>query len=69
MVKDALINQYETSQDYQNSLLERQLTATLTEIATANDFAKEIQAVTKDQVVEVAQGLSKCVEYVLTGED
>ncbi|WP_296111682.1 EF-P 5-aminopentanol modification-associated protein YfmF [uncultured Limosilactobacillus sp.] len=69
MVKDALINQYETSQDYQNSLLERQLTATLTGIATANDFAKEIQAVTKDQVVEVAQGLSKCVEYVLTGED
>lgn len=67
MVKDALINQYETSQDYQNSILERQLTASLTEIPTADQFPSEIQAVTKDQVIEVAQGLTKCVEYVLTG--
>lgn len=67
MVKDALINQYETSQDYQNSILERQLTASLTGIPTADQFPSEIQAVTKDQVIEVAQGLTKCVEYVLTG--
>lgn len=67
-VKNGLANQYLSSNDLAGNILSRRLANQLLGLPT-KDEAAAIHAVTRDQVVQVAQMLKKQAVYLLSGEN
>lgn len=67
-VKSGLINQYLSSNDLAGNILGRRLANQLLGLPTQDETA-QINAVTRDQVVQVAQMLNKQAVYLLSGEN
>lgn len=67
-VKNGLINQYLSSNDLAGNILGRRLTNQLLGLPSQDEEAL-IRAVTRDQVIQVAQMLRKQAVYLLSGEN
>lgn len=67
-VKSGLVNQYLSSNDLAGNILGRRLANQLLGLPTQNETV-QIESVTKEQVVQVAQMLNKQAVYLLSGED
>lgn len=67
-IKNGLANQYLSSNDLAGNILSRRLTNQLTGLPN-QDEAAMIHAVTRDQVIKVAQMTKKQAVYLLSGEN
>ncbi|MDO4902810.1 MAG: pitrilysin family protein [Limosilactobacillus sp.] len=67
-VKSGLVNQYLSSTDAATNILGRKMVRNILGLSDVDTVAK-INAVTRDQVVQVAKTLSKQAVYLLSGEN